>query len=52
MSDQDKNLKDMVQYEGIIPELSDPWEQRFKFEIRDRLHSHIIERDISSKPSK
>ena len=26
-------------------ELFDPWEQRFKFEPRSRLHGHVIERE-------
>lgn len=46
MPDRDDNLEDANKKdERVEIELFDPWEQRFKFEPRSRLHGHVIERD-------
>lgn len=49
MSDQDNNSGDVEQEaRDMEPGLFDPWERRFKFERRSRLHSHIVEHDSHS----
>lgn len=45
MSDRNDRSEDTKKDEPAEIELFDPWEQRFKFEPRSRLHGHVIERD-------
>lgn len=52
MPDPDNGPEESKSHENKVDtELFDPWEQRFKFEPRSRLHGHTIERERESEPT-